>query len=248
MHDVLTIAVAQPASRLGDVVANAAAHAEAIRRADARLVVLPELSLTGYDHGLRADAVPDGAWRPLVDACADAGCVALVGAPVPAPGGGTSIATVAVDPSGTRVAYRKTWLGADEAGHYVPGDAPAVLTVDGWRVGLGICRDTGIAQHVQDVAALGIDLYVAGLVHAPEELAEQDARGRRIAAATGAHVGFASFAGPTGGGYAATAGTSTVWSPDGDVLARAGSGPGDVAVVEIRRPSTQRLPRSAPLP
>jgi predicted amidohydrolase len=88
---------------------------------------------------------------------------------------------------------------------------------------------------VEDVAALGVDLYVAGLVHAPDELDEQDARGRRIAAATGAHVGFASFAGPTGEGYDATAGSSTIWSPDGEVLARAGVRPGEPAVATVGR-------------
>jgi predicted amidohydrolase len=100
------------------------------------------------------------------------------------------------------------------------------VTVDGWRVGLGICKDTGVAAHTDGTAALGVDVYVAGLVHAPDELAEQDARGLRIAAACDAYVAFASAAGPAGGGYDATAGTSTIWSPAGDVLARATGAPG----------------------
>jgi hypothetical protein len=44
---------------------------------------------------------------------------------------------------------------------------------------------------------------------------------------------FASFAGPTGGGYDRTAGTSTIWSPSGSVLARAGTEPGDLARATI---------------
>jgi predicted amidohydrolase len=242
MHGVLELAVAQPATRPGDVAFNAASHADAIRAAGARLIVFPELSLTGYGHHLRADEVPDRAWAVLVEACADARCTALVGAPARATVRGTSIATVAVDDSGTRIAYRKMWLGASEATSYEPGDAVSAVVVDGWRVGLGICRDTGVGRHVRDVADLGIDVYVAGLVHAPDELAEQDARGRAIAEATGVHVAFASFAGPTGGGYPATAGTSTVWSPSGEVLARAGDSPGEVAGVAIRLPPSGGRP------
>jgi hypothetical protein len=44
---------------------------------------------------------------------------------------------------------------------------------------------------------------------------EQDAEGRPIAEACRSYVAFANFAGPTGGGYEATAGESTVRSPDG---------------------------------
>ena len=96
-----------------------------------------------------------------------------------------------------------------------------MLTVDGWRLGMGICKDTGVAAHTEATSALDIDVYIAALVHLPEELDEQDARGLRIAAACDAYVAFASFAGPTGGGYSATAGQSTIWSPSGEVLARA---------------------------
>jgi predicted amidohydrolase len=76
---------------------------------------------------------------------------------------------------------------------------------------------------------LDVDVYVAGLVHQPDELAEQDRRGQRIASRCDAYVAFASFAGATGGGYEATAGESTIWSPEGVVLARTSSSPGEVA-------------------
>jgi predicted amidohydrolase len=32
-----------------------------------------------------------------------------------------------------------------------------VLKVEGWRLGLAICKDIGIPQHASDTAALGID-------------------------------------------------------------------------------------------
>ena len=72
--------------------------------------------------------------------------------------------------------------------------------MDGCRLGSGICKDTGVAQDIAGRAALGVDAYLAGLVHLPEELPEQEARAVVIARTCWEHVGFASVAGPTRGG------------------------------------------------
>jgi len=127
------------------------------------------------------------------------------------------------------VAYRKMWLGGDERRRFSPGPQPRALDVDGRRLGLGICKDTGISEHATATAALGIDVFVAGLVHRLDELDELEARAVRIAGVTGAPVAFASFAGPTGGGFGRAAGRSGIWSNDGSVLAKAGTEPGEIA-------------------
>jgi predicted amidohydrolase len=225
----LTIAVVQPECTALAVSRNAEVHADAVRSARSRVVVFPELSLTGYE--LTADAVePDSAsLAPVVAACAATGSLALVGAPVEDDKGGMSIAMLAVDANGVRVAYRKTWLGGAEPSRFTAGDGPTVLEVDGWRLGLGICKDTGAAQHTAGTAALGVDVYVAGLAHLPEELPEQEARAVVIARTCRAFVAFASFAGPTGDVFTETAGSSAIWSPDGLAVARAGPAVGSTA-------------------
>jgi predicted amidohydrolase len=225
----LTIAVVQPRCTPKHVRANGLEHADAIRRADARLVVFPELSLTGYELDAEPVALDDGALAPIVEACAERAAVALVGAPVAGDDGSSHIATLRVDAGGACVAYRKQYLGGEEPGSFASGDGPVAIDVDGWHVGLGICKDTGVAAHVADVAALGIDLYAAGLVHLPDELAEQERRAATIARACQAYVAFASFAGATGGGYDRTAGVSSIWSADGTPLVRAGAEPGEIA-------------------
>jgi len=232
MKGSLSVAAVQPPCVALDVVANARTHAKAIRTARARLVVFPELSLTWYELDAPPVATDDPALRAIVDACAETGSVALVGAPIEE-GGARFIAAFRVDGDGVTVAYRKSHLGGDELNRFQDGDGPTVLDVDGWRVGLGICKDTGVAEHTTGTAALGVDLYAAGLVHLPEELEEQDARGERIAAACSSYVAFASFAGATGGGYDATAGESTIWSPDGRMIARAGAAAGEIARAEL---------------
>lgn len=159
-------------------------HAAAVRAAEARVVVFPELSLTGYELDARVVA-PDGpALTPIVDACAEMGSIALVGAPVADENGRAFIAMLRVDADGVQMAYRKTWLGGRESDRFSAGDGPVVLEIDQWRLGLAICKDTGAAQHTAGMAALGIDVYVAGLAHRPEELPEQEARAVVVARAT----------------------------------------------------------------
>lgn len=233
MHPPLRLAVAQPAVTALDVAANAAVHAEVVRTAGARVVVFPELSLTGYELDAPALAPDDPRLDVLVEACAAAGTLALAGAPV-AGAGGDHLAMLAVDGDGVRVAYRKLWLGDAEARRFVPGPAPAVVTVDGVRLGLAICKDAGVPQHVQDTAALGIDVYVAGTVKHPHEADLQDERARRAAVCLGVWVAVASQAGPTGGGYARTAGRSAIWDATGSLVARAGDAPGEVVRTTLR--------------
>lgn len=199
-----------------------------VREAAAQVVVFPELSLTGYELDAEPVSVSDSALRPIVDACEETGSIALAGAPVEA-GGRRYIAALRIDGSRVTVAYRKSHLGGGELERFSAGDGPTVISVGGWRLGMGICKDTGVPEHTAGIASLGVDLYVAGVVHKPEDLGEQDARGRAIVAACRSYVAFASFAGPTGGGYDATAGESTIWSPDGTVIARAGEVAGGMA-------------------
>ena len=226
--DALLVAAVQPLCVPDDVEANARIHSDLIRTAAARVVVFPEMSLTGYE--LDATAVPtdDPRLAPLVDACAETGSLALVGAPV-ATDAGEHIAVMAVDADGATVAYRKMWLGDAEAVRFTPGDETAVVEVDGWRLGLAICKDTGIPQHAASTAQLGIDAYVAGVLDSADDAGVQDERARRIAADHHVWVVVASFAGSTGGGYEHAAARSRIWSPEGVVVARAGRETGGIA-------------------
>jgi predicted amidohydrolase len=175
--------------------------------------VFPELSLTGYELEARPVAPDDPALIPIADACAATGSLALAGAPVADEQGRLFIAMLRIDANGAQVAYHKTWLGGREPARFTPGSGPAVLEIDGWRLGLAICKDTGAAQHTTATAALGVDAYLAGLAHHPQELPEQEARAIVVARTCRAYVVFASFAGPTGDDFVETAGCSAIWSP-----------------------------------
>ena len=226
----LVVAVAQPACVELDVAANANAHALVVRTAGARVVVFPELSLTGYELDAPTVSPADPRLQPIVDACAATRSVALVGAPVDGRGGETTrhIGVLAIEGSGARIAYRKMWLGGAEPACFDAGTEPAVLNVDGQRIGLAVCKDTGVPEHAAATATLGIDGYVAGVLEFVEDAAVPGQRSARIAADHGVWVAFASYAGSTGGGYDDAAGRSIIRARDGTVLSEAGPDVGEI--------------------
>lgn len=229
MREPLAIAMAQPPCVSYNVAVNAMTHEETVRSAGARVVAFPELSLTGYELDAPLITVRDPRLVPIIEACADVGSLALVGAPVRSEAGRSHIATLAIDGTGITVAYHKMWLGAAESRRFTPGDTPAVLDVDGWRLGLAICRDAGIPQHAADTTALGIDIYVAATCKSAEEAAVQAERAHRVAVSHDVSVAVASFAGSTGGGFTNTAGRSSIRTSAGVVIAQAGPEVGAVA-------------------
>jgi predicted amidohydrolase len=233
MREPLSVAVAQPLCVPYDVASNAMTHAAVVHAAGARVVLFPELSLTGYQLAAPAVTERDPRLLPLAEACEAAGVLALAGVPVPGEAGRPHIGMLAIDPAGITVAYRKIWLAAAEATRFAPGDKPAVLDVDGWRLGLAICKDTSVLQHQSDTAALGIDVYAAATLMLPGEAATQDARARGIAARHQVWVAVASFAGSAGRGYTRSAGRSGIWAPSGALAAQAGAQPGAIARAEV---------------
>ena len=211
------------------VARNVQVHADAVREAQARVIVFPELSLTGYE--LTANAVPlDGAaLAPIVAACKETGSLTLVGAPVQDDRGRAFIAMLGVDAAGVRLAYRKTWLGGSEPSHFSPGQGPTVLEVDGWRLGWASARTPG-RPSTRPVRRPSVSTSTW-----PDwSTYRRSFRSRRpravvIARTCRAYVAFAGFAGPTGDVFTETAGSSAAWSPEGLAVARAGPAAGGSA-------------------
>jgi predicted amidohydrolase len=235
MRDSLIVAVAQPPCVPYDVKANAERHAATVRSAGARVVVFPELSLTGYELDAPAITVGDPRLTAIIEACAESEALALVGAPVDDEANRSHIATLAIEATGAAVTYQKMCLSPTEARRFTPGEKPTVLEVDGWRLGLAICKDIGVPEHASDTAALGIDAYVASTLRSAEETTLQEERARRVAIEHHAWIAVASFAGSTGGGYDRAAGRSAIWGRDGAVVAQAGLDAGAIARAKLRR-------------
>ncbi|MFE4512815.1 carbon-nitrogen hydrolase family protein [Kitasatospora sp. NPDC056783] len=238
----LTVAVAQPvraaAGRPDTVSENVARHAAAIREAGTRLVVFPELSLTGYDLAAPAIDPSDARLAPLPAACAATGAVALVGAPVAEAeaDGREPIATLAVTGAGAEVVHRKTRLHGAEVERFAPGEKPVVLELDGLRLGLAVCADAADPAHAEETSALGIDAYVASALYGPgaAQAERRDGHFRDRAAAHGVWCVLATCAGATGE-YPDSSGGSGVWAPGSGLVVQAGTAPGELVRAELPR-------------
>jgi predicted amidohydrolase len=157
---------------------------------------------------------------------------ALVGAPVRVDGG-RRVAVVAVTDVGAAVAYCKVHLGGDEVRHFAPGPEPAFIEVRSWRVGLGICKDTRIDDHLSRHSAKASICTPQG--SATRWRDKTSCRAARIVQDGQVPVASASAASVAGPTYPRTAGRSGVWDSSGTLLAGSGPEAGSVASAVLRQ-------------
>lgn len=238
----LRVAAAQAQAVAGDVVANTATAAVLVREAagaGARLVVLPEKFLSGYEPGLvRADPLrcavqpDDPRLAPLADACRETGTVAVVGAAFHE-AGELYVSALVVGADGAIVTrYDKQHLFTTEREVYRPGRAGCTLELDGWRLGLGICYDSGFPEHARAAALDGCHAYVVGALfsvgnghHESRTWFPARALDNTVYTVLANHIG-------TTGGWDAC-GASGVWGPDGRLLVEAGADRPEVVVADL---------------
>jgi len=182
----LTVAGLQAAGVPGDVEANCAqlrAAAAEAAAAGARLLITPELYLTGYDIG---DQVRELARLDLTGAvrqiAREAGLAILAGLPEPA---GERLYNTAILVGGRGeelLRYRKTHLFGDlDRRYFVPGDdLVAVAELHGVRVAVLICYDVEFPETVRAAAERGADLIAVPTAQMTpfEFVAEQVIRAR----------------------------------------------------------------------
>lgn len=196
------VALAQINCTVGDLAGNAArivAAAREAHQAGARILVTPELSLTGYppEDLLLRPAFLDAASRALdalvAELAAFAGLHVLIGHPqllfeAPAPGSAlpkpTNTATVAVD---GRVLgqYHKLELPNnevfDEKRYFQVGGEPFVFEVEGTRFGVIICEDAWYPKATAWAKAAGAQVVLIPNA-SPYHLDKEDLREQIIGA------------------------------------------------------------------
>ena len=220
----LEIAAVQCTSVPRDVEANARDHARLAALAFARgcqLVLFPELSLTGYDLGLRGEEAVSATDPRLAElrALADAhSAVVVAGAPVVSTRG-LHIGAICLLPAGRVQVYTKQCLHEGEEVAFVPGSGGDPLSLLGKLVGLAICADVTHPEHARSAKERGCAIYAAGCFLTPSgydadcALLQGYAREHRMA------VLMANYA--AAGGPVPAAGKSAIWSSDGKRLAQA---------------------------
>ncbi|MBF9068744.1 carbon-nitrogen hydrolase [Streptacidiphilus sp. NEAU-YB345] len=192
------VACCQLAPVLGESAANRAATLAAIEsavEAGARIVMLPELPVSGYVFAdpVEALALAEPVDGPTVTAWAEAAArhdiVVVGGLCEAAPDGTLRNSSVLLDRSGLRAVYRKAHLWDAEKLFFTPGDAaPPVVDTPHGRIGMMICYDLEFPEWVRKSALAGAELLCAPVNWPVEPVpeAERPAWGAHIRVQAGA--------------------------------------------------------------
>lgn len=231
-----SIAAAQTIPVRGDVEANVAEHvrlAETAARFQARILVFPELSLTGYELDLAGDLAfseRDSRLARLLEVAAALSMIIIAGAPVRI-GPRLHIGALILQPDGTTEVYAKHHLGAfstgasrdgivppAEATVFAPGDRNPLVRFGDVTAAVAICADTGRPSHPRHAADRGAKAYLASMFVIPSEFQRETEKLRVYAARHSMAVAFANYGAPSGG--LASGGRSAIWSETGELLAQ----------------------------
>jgi predicted amidohydrolase len=214
--------VAGNLDRLETVAADAAAR-------DARLLILPEMYLTGYNIGKEAvrelaEPAAGPSSERAVDIARKCGVALIYGYPE-RDGDAVYNACLLIDRDGRRLAnYRKSHLfGELDRSMFDAGPGDAVLAeLDGTRLGMLICYDLEFPENARRLALSGVDFIAVptALMHPYEFIARSMVPSR--AYENQVFIAYANRCGRESElGYY---GLSCIVGPDGNDLARAGSG------------------------
>jgi len=245
------LAVCQEKSAAGDVpgaLELLRRRALAAAEAGASLAIFPEMFLTGYNIGDAVFKLAEPVDGPSAGKAADiartAGVALLYGYPE-RDGDTVYNSALLVGRDGAPLAnYRKTHLyGSEEKRLFAPGDSLMLAELDGLKIGFLICYDVEFPEAVRALALAG-----AELIAVPTALIRPfDIVARTLVPARAfenqVYVAYAGMCGSEAGlGYC---GLSCIVGPDGQDLARAGTGP-DLLLADIDLSAISRSRKENP--
>ncbi len=233
-----SLAAAQCSASAGDIAANVRRHLvfmDAARRHGVRVLVFPELSLTGYEPTLAAALAQEAdtaLLAPLRRHARAARMTAIVGLPLRAPAPDRPrIAAFILRPDGSMTVHTKQHLHRGEERYFSAGDGGPLLDAGGMPAALAICADFIEPAHAAAAAAAGARLYAASALIGEAGYPPDSALLQGYAATHRMAVLLANHGGPTGGWT--PVGRSAFWDERGRLVA-ATSGPGDALLVVAR--------------
>lgn len=222
----MIVAAGQAASVSGDLTANVRTAARLTGLAatqDARLLVLPEAFLTGYDVAAFDGPLPDagdlgGAWLDPLREQAAAGVTVVVGTALRR-GADRRLSQIVVRPDGTATApYDKQHVDSMEREFFTVGDHGTSIVVDGLELGLSICYDGCFPEHAQAAARDGAVGYLSSAAYFPGGGDRRDLYYATRALENGMYVVLSVLTGRCGSFD--FIGGSAVYDPEGRPVAR----------------------------
>lgn len=258
MSATLCVAAAQAESVPADLDANVATAVELVRAAAAeaaRVLVLPELFLTGYapaTWSLRTAVTPaDPRLSPLRKAASEHDVVVVAGAAVrrgsgAGPSDPVTLSVLVLDPAGEVAApYDKQHLFGREREFFAAGDHGATIVVDEWALGLGICYDGCFPEHAAAAARDGARAYLCPSAYFVGSDHRRDLYYAARALDNGIYVVLSDLVGDCGG--LAFSGGSAVYDPEGRVVARTGAESPALVVADLDAAEVARVQEMNPI-
>jgi predicted amidohydrolase len=240
VKDIMRVGFYQYNPSFGEVAKNLDAVTATLERADADLIVLPELFASGYQFVSQEEAqrlaepVPDGpTTRRLVEIAKRRQLHIVAGLPEKA-GSKCYNSAVVVGPTGCIGCYRKTHLFYEETLFFTPGDSGfQVWDIGPAKIGVMICFDWYYPEAARSLAVQGADIicHPSNLVlpNCPDSMPVRCLE-NRVFAITCNRIGSEARGGKDRLTYI---GHSEVVTPKGVIQYRAPRDREDLAIVEI---------------
>ncbi len=253
MTELLRVAAAQAESVSGDVSANIATAVSLVTEAaerGARVVVLPELFLTGYDPASwtpeQAITPEDPRLEPLARLARDRSVVTVAGAAVRRVAGRFTLSLLVFDDTGSVTApYDKQHMFDTERAFFEPGDHGASIVVDGWELGLGVCYDGCFPEHARAAADDGAAAYLCPSAYFVGSEHRRDLYYAARALDNGIYVVFSGLTGRCGD--LTFGGGSAVYDPEGRVVSRAGAEHPVLVLEDLEQSEVRRVQEMNPI-
>ncbi len=228
---IIRLCLAQVNTTVGDIGGNVAKICEYIDLAKAEsadIVIFPEMAVTGYppeDLLLKPDFLAKATSAIQTIAKHATGITAVVGAPVTDPDVGNG--AVVVKDGAILGTYRKQLLPNygvfDEYRYYRPGTDDIVFDIDGFTFGVNVCEDIWYAEGpARDQVTHGAARMLINISASPWSITKGLMRERMLSTRAFDHNVYVVYCNLVGGqDELVFDGQSSVFSPDGTLVARA---------------------------
>jgi predicted amidohydrolase len=164
----MKICIAQTRAVKGDIEANLVNHKKAIELAashGAKMIIFPELSLTGYEPELANALATDKdeeRFNDLQQVSDERNIEIGAGIPIRS-GKGILIGMIIFQPFQPRQTYFKQYLHPDEEPYFMKGPSQKVLEGINDHIALAICYEISVPEHVRRAHENGAKIYVASV-------------------------------------------------------------------------------------
>ncbi|MBE7171152.1 MAG: carbon-nitrogen hydrolase family protein [Williamsia sp.] len=219
----MQICLAQTNPVPGNIQRNIDQHLQLIKLAasrKARMIVFPELSLTGYEPALAGELATDqhdSRLAPFQQISDREEMIIGVGLPVKT-AAGIAIGMVIFQAFEPPLLYTKKWIHADEEPYFIGASHFTGLLGGEARIALGICYELSVPEHAAQAFQAGAKIYLTSVSKLIRGIDKTYTRLAEIARTYSLTVLMANQTGLAEGERCA--GRTAVWNDQGELIAQ----------------------------